>query len=196
MTAPALIRVRLDTSGAKADLADLYNAAGKGIRIPATPGGGGGGGGGFGPIPGAGFPGGVGGGGFNVGAMLSFLGRAAPLIGAAVALGGPTIRDAGTLASGVLGGIGRQINPLDMPAAEQRGRARLGEEMAQQFGLAKGLGLMSDADVKGVFDARKGMFEAEERGKSQILNVTGWESVKDIFDRMVTALESLAGGTR
>lgn len=185
MTAPALIRVRLDTSGAKADLADLYNAAGKGIRIPVT----GGGGGGV-------FPGGVGGGGFNVGAMLSFLGRAAPLIGAAVALGGPTIRDAGTLASGVLGGIGRQINPLDMPAAEQRGRARLGEEMAQQFGLAKGLGLMSDADVKGVFDARKGMFEAEERGKSQILNVTGWESVKDIFDRMVTALESLAGGTR
>ena len=203
MTAPALIRVRLDTSGAKSDLQALYDAAGKGVTVPVRPGGGvpGGGGG----VPG--MPGGGGGGGFNVGGLLRGIGGMGPmgligtLLGASIL--GPTVQGFGKGATSVLGDLGQGLagaTGASQFAGRLTGIDNLKAQMQERFGLARGLGLLDKEGVQGIFNAMRPMAMAKGEGEAQVGVDLAFERTKEVistleggFDRMVAAIEKMVG---
>lgn len=182
MAAPAIIRVKLDTSGAKSDLAALYSEAGKGIRVPVSGGGGGGGGGGVGSGSG------VGGGGFNIASMLGTFMKLAPL----AMLAAPIARDVGALGGGLLGGLGGGLsNALGLSGAAggERGRQQAIQETAQMFGLARGLGLVGSAESQSFYDTIRPFREAAGRGTAEISAELGFENAKEMLQGITDAIK-------
>lgn len=181
MTAPALIRVRLDTTGAKADLRSLYDEAGKGIRVPVN-----GGGGRVGPA-GVGGGGGVGSNGFNIAPLLGTLLKLAPL----AMLAGPIAADVGALGSGLLGGLGRGLSGalgLGGSAGAERGRQGAIDETAKMFGLARGLGLIGKDESDAYFGQIKPFREAAGRGEAEIRDELGFQNAVDMLKGIQDAI--------
>lgn len=183
MTAPAVIKVRLDTAGAKADLRTLYDEAGRGIRVPVSGVGRGGGGGG-----GAGG-GAVGGGGFNLAPILGRLLSLAPL----AMLGAPIAQDVGTLGMGLLGGLGAGVSGafgLSSGAGAERGRQQAIQETAQMFGLARGLGLIDRKESDAFYETIKPFREAQGRGTAEISSELKFENAADMLASITKAIEA------
>lgn len=181
MTAPAVIKVKLDTAGAKADLARLREDAGRGITVPGRMGGS------YGPAGAGG--GAVGGGGFNLGPLMGRLLSLAPL----AMLGAPLAQDVGTLGSGLLGGLGSGMSGAlgaSSAAGAERGRQQAIQETAQMFGLARGLGLVDKAQSGAFYETIKPFREAQGRGTAEISSELKFENAVDMLSGITKAIEA------
>jgi hypothetical protein len=146
MAEDILLKVRLDTTGARRDLATLYGDMARAPRTSVGAAGGGSGGSAGGSVPvvgGGGGSGGGGGGGFSLGpilAKLTALISAQQMIGSA----GPALAASGrdALRESILsGGLGHA-----------RGALGAREEVAGRLGPAYGLGLISKERLQSQFD--------------------------------------------
>lgn len=165
MSQDAIIRVKLDTSGASSDLDALYKKMSRAPGI--NPGGGGYG-------PGAGGAGGGGG----LGSAFSSSTIAAALTTAGAFWG----RDSLSTGSSV---IGSSVAPASRGLEQwlfgnanpnMSGNTQAGQETAQMFGLARDLGIASKEDSDRYYAAIRPLRAGAARGARDILNET---SVKD-----------------
>jgi len=190
MSQDAQVRLRLDTSGARADLASLYgdmrNAPA--IRVPGATGSGG--------IPSGVGGGGPGYGGFNVGGLLGSLLAAAPL----AMLGAPVARDAFSVSNGILGGIGNAASGalgLAGLAGGVTGRQRAIDETARLLGTAYGQGGVGMGEVTSLYESLREVYEGPAKGEAEIRANLGWEqaqdTLKDILDVLRKLLNKIPG---
>ena len=182
MAGEAVVRVKLDGAGAKAELDALFAHGAKGVRVPvsAGQGAGGAGTGGFGGFMGSGF---------SLGGILGTLG-----VGATIGRG--TLRDAGSITDALTSRMSESFARLLFGDAGPmaRGALRAREEVEAQMGLARGLGIASKEDAQSLYEALKPLRRAEEEGKAQIrteIEVEA-EAIKGLLQRLVDLLSSLA----
>jgi|GEM_PF-4102274 len=193
MASDVVLRVRLDTAPASADLDALYRRMGNAPGVRA------GGGGGYGP---GGGGGGGGGGGFGLGSTLGTLAKASPIV-AALAAGamvvGPTLGTAYAVGQSTLGAFGSQVERgiFGDTSARMSGRNRANTEVQGHLGLAVGLGVADLDMAKSLRDAIQPMRVAEDVGRDRIKDALDWdaagETMKDVFGQLIRAINSLAG---
>jgi len=180
----ALIRVRLDTSGARSDLQALYGDMKRapGVQAP-----------GFGSAAGGAAAGGVpGGGGLNIGSMLGMFAKLAPL----AAIAAPAAKDLFQVGSSMLGGVGEALNPFAGLSGADKGRQQTRQQVSEMLGAARGFGLVGKAESQSLYDALAKVNVPIEEGKATIRSELGWSAAKDTFSdavgRFEVAVTSLA----
>lgn len=172
----ALIRVKLDTSGARSDLEALYRdfRRAPGVLAPGVGGGGAG-------AAGGGVGAGGGAGGFNVGALLGTLMKWAPVAGVAA----PIARDLFGPARSMLGGLGEALNPLAGISGADQGRQQTRDQVANMLGAARGFGLIGRAESDALYDQLARVNVPIAEGKATIRSELGWVAAKDTFSDAV-----------
>lgn len=171
----ALSRVR-ETEGA------LRRLTGAGNIPLASAGGGAGGGAGVG---GAGLLGGLG-----IGKLLG--------VGSLAAVGtmafGPLASDIGTVGSGVLGNVGRQLSAflgIQGAAGQFRAIDRAADQVATQLGPTRGV---SDDRIREMIMSYRKIYDPMEGNRNRVENVAGLMKAEALVakaDKLVTAMESL-----
>lgn len=184
MAQDALIRVRLDTSGAKSDLAALY---GEMRRSPGVSGGVA-----AGAMRGAGPPQGMlGMGGFDIGSILMSVAKWAPIaaigrgaLGTAMDVGGAlTAGPAAMLERAIFGDIKGEI----------QGAQSARDAVVGMTGTAVGYGLMTASQAKGLWDTIKDPYIKKAVGEKQVRDEINVEISKNVFDKMLEQLVLIAG---
>ena len=183
MSQDAQVRLRLDTSGARADLSAFYGDMRNvpAIRVPGATGGGG---------IASGGAGGPGYGGFNVSSLLGSLLAAAPF----AMLGAPVARDAFSVGNGVLGGIGHAASGalgLAGLAGGVTGRQRAIDETARLLGHAYGQGGVGMGEVMSLYESLREVYEAPAKGEAEIRGRLGWEQAEDTLKDILDVLRKL-----
>lgn len=173
MVEEAKIRVRLDTSGAKGDLADLYRqmANAPSVRTSGAAGGGGGGGGGSG--------GGSGIGGFSIG-----WGSAIAAAGIGL-FGRQSIADAGSMIGALTRGPGRAISEFlfgTAPSAVQASDSSI-EQVKKMMGFAVGMGAPLGA-AQSLYQSLMSYEEPKARGERMIENALSGKGAGALEDAM------------
>lgn len=185
MSEEAKIRVRLDTTGAKGDLADLYRqmANAPSVRTAGALSGGGGGGAG----------GGGGGGGFSIGGMAIGWGTALAGIGVGL-FGRDTVRDAGSMLGALTHGPSRAIADFlfgTAPSAVQASDSAI-EQVKKTMGFAVGMGAPMGA-AKSLYDSLMTYEEPKARGERMIEDALGGKSAAALADAMKRGEGGLVG---
>lgn len=192
MGSEAKVKVRLDLSGARADLASLYRDMGNSPGVAVAPGGVGGGGG-------AAMGGAAGGGGFGGMGLGRLFGLGAGLLGAGALLRG-SIRDAGDIGGALTEGISETISRtlFGTVGAQARGGNRALEMVKEQVGLAVGLSGDPEAAARQfqpLFDTIRNVETAREVGKQAIGGAFSGqiaeEALGGLVGRLVAAMEGL-----
>lgn len=184
MSQDAVVRLRLDTSGAKNDLASLYSDMrhAPAIRVPGAASDGGiGGGGGGGP----------GYGGFSVRNLLGGLLNVSPLAIPGM-LAYPSIRDAGSVVHAVAGGGGEWLSGtlgLAGYSGKLSGGKRAAAETARLLGAAYGHGGVGMGEVTSLYDSLRTVYEPESRGEAEIKARLGGEQAVDVLEDLVNVLK-------
>ncbi|MGE0193319.1 MAG: hypothetical protein AB7T63_14900 [Planctomycetota bacterium] len=188
----AKIRVRLDLTGARADLANLYRDMGNAPGV---------GGGGMPSIGATGTGPAPGGGGFAGMGLGRLFGLALGATGIAPLLG-PGLHQQSSMMNGLLGGFGQAAaNGLygDI-GADARGDRRALDEVKGMMGLAIGLRGKTEEERKALAERAMPLFEtmarvtrAEERGSEALETVGSMRITKrtgeNVADRFMSAIE-------
>lgn len=175
MVEEAKIRVRLDTSGAKGDLAELYRQMANAPSVRTA--------GGYG----AGGPGGHGGGGGGLGSIGGMaIGWGTAIAAAGVGLfGRDAIRDTGTMIGALTRGPSKAISDFlfgTAPSAVQASDSAL-EQVKKTMGFAVGMGAPMGA-AKSLYDSLMTYEEPKARGERMIDDALSGKSAGALADAM------------
>ena len=171
MAEDILLKVRLDTSGARSDLKSLYGDMARAPRTAVSAGGAPGGGGGGGGSGGGGGGGGSSGG-ISLGSILAKLAAilaAQQLIGTGAGLAAGSVKDIARDA--IFGG----------QLGQARGMSAARDAVAGRLGLAYEHGLISDNQLKQAFQMEKQFGSgAQERGRAKAKAALGGELLENL----------------
>ena len=147
------------------------------------------------PSPGRGGGGGPGGGGFALGPILAKL--AAGL--GALALTRDTLATAGSIAGAATGGISSRLEQIlfGEMGPNVKGGQRAASEVAQQFGLAQGLGILPAGAAQTQFEFLSDLYQREEIGKRELEVGFKGQIAEDtgtgLLERIAVAAEAIVG---